>query len=296
MADEQGTPDAGQTLDMGELRDAFVDGVDSIEMGDDGFLDMQIAQSDDDFEYEDGGGYELDQPEPQFQPETPVAEPEVPWEKRYNDLRPEYSKVTQENSELRKRLDVLERQANVQQQAPAPEQTGYDVPEDLYDLYQNPKQLEETVGKIAKEVIDEAMSLYVPSDMVAQWRVNNEIQQAMLNHGDFTEMLPHIETVYKRFPDSELTIEQAYELASFALESVKGQRTGSQEQPAPVPVPETPPATPAPTPALSREELIARSQRLQTAEGNTNDEGFNVQERIETPRDAIMAALADMED
>jgi len=290
MADEQGTPDAGQTLDMGELREAFVDGVDSIEMGDDGFLDMQVATDD----YEDDGGYESDQPvEDQPQVVQPAVE-DVPWEKRYNDLRPEYSRATQEASALRKRVDELERAANVQP-APEVEQTTHDVPEDLYDMFQDPKAFNQSVAKVAKEVIDEAMSLYVPADMVAQWRVNNEIQQAMLSHADFADMLPHIETVYKRFPDADLSIEQAYELASFALESVKGQRPGSQEQPTPAD-PVTP-VTPAPvTPTLSREELIAKSLQLQTAEGNTNDDGFDVPEVIETPRDAIMAALRDMED
>jgi hypothetical protein len=293
MTDEA-TPQPEPAFQVADLKEAFVDGVESIEIGDDGFLDMKIATDDD---YDDGEGEyydEPDQPAEYVEPALQAPEPDVPWEKRYNDLRPEYSRTANENSALRKRVDELERAANVQP-APEVEQTTHEVPEDLYDMFQDPKAFNTAVGKVAKEVMDEAMSLYVPSDMVAQWRVNNEIQQGMLNHPDFSEMLPHIETVYKRFPDADLTIEQAYELASFALESVKGQRTGSQEQPPTAP--DATPVTPAPvTPTLSREELIERSLALQTAEGNTNDDGFNVEARIETPRDAIMAALADMEE
>jgi hypothetical protein len=278
---------------MGNLKEAFVESVESIEMGEDGMLDMQIAEPD----YEELAYHDVTEPDqPEYvQQDTPPTE-DVPWEKRYNDLRPKFTQVTQQNSDLRKRIDALERQANIEPAPQSPEQTGLaQVPEDLYDLMSDPAAFQTAVGKVAKEVIDEAMSLYVPPEMVAQWRVNSEIQQAMLNHEDFHDVLPHMETVYKRFPDADLTVEQAYELARFAIDGVRQQK-GSQED-APPATPDVTPETPAPqAPVLSREELIARSQRLQTAEGNANDDGFVVEEIVKTPRDAIMAAIRDMED
>lgn len=283
-------PAPEQSFEVGDLRDVFVDSVESIELGEDGSLDMKIVSEP---EYDDGYDYGTpDQPaavevQPELTQDTPSA-PQHDWEKRYNDLQPEFTKVTQQNAELRERLDNIEGMLKSQATSkPRQDEFGYD------DYGQpDPQAFEQQVSEITKAVLDEALQLYVPQDMVKQWRANSEVQEALNAHEDFTEMLPHIESVYNRFPEADMTVEQAYQLAKFAVESVQGQ--GSHEQPA-APVVDTPATTPS-EPHPSPEELYARSQRLQTAEGHSVDGSWEPEEVVKTPRDAIAAAIRDLEE
>jgi hypothetical protein len=267
--------------------------VDSIELGEDGSLDMRIADPEDgeyEYVYVDEAGQPIEGDGPSAPVQDTPAEPSHDWEKRYSDLQPEFTKVTQENAELRERLARIEGQLQGDQSGKTDTKESWDPWND--DAAPSSGLTEDKVVDVVKAVLDEAMSLYVPQDMVKQWNANAEVSKAQADHADFTDMVPHIEAVYNRFPDADMSVEQAYQLAKFAVESV-GANKGSQGPTAP---PADTPTAPQGEPVLTREELIERSQRLQTAQGHSFDGPLDHEEAVKTPRDAIRAALRDMED
>jgi hypothetical protein len=297
MTDQNQTPDAQpaaeQNFEVGDLRDVFVDSVESIELGEDGSLDMVIADPDEgehEYVYVDEAGQPIQDEGPSAPTQDTPAEPAHDWEKRYGDLQPQFTKVTQENAELRERLARIEGQL----QGDTSGKTDTKEPWDPWTDEAQPSSglTEDKVVDVVKAVLDEAMSLYVPQDMVKQWNANAEVSKAQNDHDDFTEMVPHIEAVYERFPDADMSVEQAYQLAKFAVESVAATKVSQGPQAPPADTPEAPQSEPV----LTREELIERSQRLQTAQGHSFDGPLDHEEVVKTPRDAIRAALRDMED
>ncbi len=257
-----------------------------MELGEDGSIDMVVY---------DEEGYALDDEldDEEYEDEAPTEEHTL-LQKRWKDLTGWSTQLAQTNAELRRVNQDLEvRMARLEGgQGRSPE----DVIEEptLPDIdWSDPeavnRHIAETAEKKAATIVEERLKPLQP--VIAQYDIIEELGAAVQGIPDFMTYWDDIQAYYNRFPESEISYKDAYELVK-AFQPSKAAPT--TQPPGDEPTGEEPDVeepTPRKKPALTRQQMIDRAARLKTEEGVTGtDVGLDREPVIETIRDAINAA------
>ena len=288
---DQNTPEApaaqpAPRFQIGDARAAFEAGIESVDMGESGNIEMVVAQQE-------------PAPAPAPLADTPPAEavpdatPSVDWEDRYKNLQSAFTKSTQANKDLEMRLAKLEGFAEgTQSTGLANEQQMPPTEVDLYDTFSDPTKAQAYIGGIVQETLAGALTDSLPpeiQDVIAEKKVDREVQSVIKENPDFYDYVPAMQEIYSKVK-TDLPVAEAFALAKELYEATPAepQPQPTTEQPAPAtPAPVTPVAAPSP------QDLAARAAQLQTAVGSTNDGGFVEERVISSAKDAMMAALED---
>jgi hypothetical protein len=278
---------------LSHAREAFENAVESVEFGEDGGIDMVIAQPAATPEEQPAA-----EPQPAAAEPTPAAQPdtkEVDWEDRYKNLQSAFTKATQSNKDLETRLAKLEGYADGKREGQGLENDQQGQEEvDLYDVFSDQNKAQAFIGNIVQNTLADALTDSLPKEVqeiIAEKKVDREVQAVIQENPDFYDYVPAMQEIYQKV-ETDLPVAEAFALAKELYEATPAE---PQPQPAPAqPAPATPEAPAAqPVVAPSPQDLAARSQQLQTAVGNTNDGGFVEERVIASAKDAMMAALED---
>lgn len=282
--------ESGKGFNMADVREAFTEAVESIEMGDDGSLDMQIRPQEPAPAAPESPGpgeppEQLADDTPEYATEDLLAEIDN-WEDRYKNLQGAYTRGQQELKEQGERLARLEGKLEAQAKTP---------PTDDGDPWYDGQPATQDIEALVAQRVEAALKDAVPGDveeLVSDWKIGKELQAVIAAHEDFPAYVPAIQKLLDTV-STDLTYEEAYQLAKqFGQPSVIAEPAPA----APADGPKTPDTPKAVVPAgavPTHEELLRRSQALKTAQGDTNDAGFVAERAVDSPRDAIMNALED---
>jgi hypothetical protein len=272
------------------LGEAWNNSVESVELGDDGSIDMQIRQpepepaapgsedspSSADTSGQPGGG----------QPSADAAF----LEGQYKEVQGWATRVSQENAALKARLDALESGMDHGSTSDASDDGGERSldPETQaqFDAY-----MDRNLGAVLSQKLGVPIEEVGP--LLNRVAINREMDAARERYDDFDDKMPLMIEVSRKYPN--LDFDQLYDLAStFYRPEVDGtsesEDVAAQETVVP---PTTTPAAPQPT-SPPRETPEQRAQRLQTLESKSNDEGFEPEARITSIQDAAEKALREM--
>ena len=296
-ADAPVTPDAshyeGASDDfLADLGDAFMGSVESVDLGEDGSLDMRIRQAESESEQAPQGADPAssaadDQP----QGGQPNADTSF-LESQYKEVQGWATRVSQENAELKAQLQELI--ARVDQGSPsAAEEAGPESnmdPEtrEMFDSY-----LEHNLGNVLSQ------KLGIPTDelgeLLREAQINRELRAAYAKYDDFDAHLPAMTELSQKYPS--LSFDQLYDLVTtLPSPASEGGEVASSVDAPQTPVPQGTTESPAPQPQQpqpSQEELAQRAKQVSTLQSQTNEAHFTPERTIKTPRDAMIAALED---
>lgn len=198
-----------------------------------------------DFEMDDEGEIVLPAPVQQptgeqstegvMQPQEEAA-PQHDFEKRYNDLLPEFTRRSQELAELNKST-IPGMQAQINQLREGNSQPAenavkpVDVPEDLIGTLQDPAAGAQLIMDLATKVVEQRMGEFVTrvAPMLDDYEIEQELRSVALAVGneDFFELLPQIRQIISR-SESDLSFADALEIAR-TFKGVEQPQTTSTE-------------------------------------------------------------------
>jgi len=163
---------------------------DDFNMGDDGEIQMPETKA------------EVETPETESTPEvTPDPEPTHDFEKRYNDLLPEFTRRSQDLAELNKHtIPALQAQIDQLREGNSRPTENTDdrvkVPEDLAAAMQNPEEGAQLIMDLASKVVEQQLGEFVTrvAPMLDDYEIEQELKDVALTKGneDFFELLPSI--------------------------------------------------------------------------------------------------------
>ncbi len=269
----------GQDIDMELGEDGSID---MVVYDEDGYAPDEEGLHDEDYEYE-ATDDEVDE----------LLDDHTVLQGRWKDLTKWSTQLSQTNAELRRANQDLEiRMARLEGgQGPSPddvieEPTLPDI--DWSDPEAVNRHIAETAEKKAATIVEERLKPLQP--VIAQYDIMEELGAAVQGIPDFMTYWDDIQAYYNRFPESEISYKDAYELVKAFQPSKAAPTTQPPGPPADEePVVEEP--TPRKKPALTRQQMIDRANRLRTETGVTGtDVGLDREPVIETIRDAINAA------
>lgn len=279
-----------------EQRSSLFGAIENMEMGDDGEVQVRLANA-------APVADPAPDPAPAVAPDpapAPKAEPPaVDWEKRYNDLRPEFDRTKTEMAELKAKLDKLTAAPPAAQEKTPPAEAP------TLDLYGDAKTVTEQVRGLVSNALDEKFGPLMDRMQTAliDWELQREFQLAGAQHGEaFFERLPIIHEIIKTVPQP-LSFEEAFKLslkvkplssspaagAANAQERVSAPDTAQQRAPAVAP-PATPPA-PQPADAERAARLAVVQAGADTGRGGSATEPQRV---AKTVKQALELALEEM--
>jgi hypothetical protein len=282
--------DTGKGFNLADVRVAFHDAVESVEMGEDGNLDMRIRPQEPVVETPESDG-PSEPPEapladtPEYETEDLLAEIDT-WEDRYKNLQGAYTTGQQALKEQGERIARLEGKLEAGVQTP---------PTDEADSWADaPDPSAQDIDALVAKRVDAALKDAVPQDvdeLVQDWKIGKELQEVIAAHDDFPAYVPAIQHLLDTV-ETDLSYEEAYQIARKFGQPTEIAPAPTAPVGVPAPVADTAPAA-QPVAANTHAELVQKSQALKTAQGNTNDAGFVEVRAVESPRDAIMQALED---
>lgn len=274
----------------------------TMEMGEDGSIDMVVYDEDGnplgpaaDLEGDDEGveGEET---------YDDLLEEHTVLEKRWKDLTGWSTKLSQANADLRRANQDLEvRMARLEGKAdtgtleePTAEPTLPDI--DWSDPQAVHRYVNETADSRAEAIVEAKLEPIAP--LVDQLNIQNELGEAVHQIPDFMDYWDGIQAYYNKFPTSQISFREAYDLVKAFSPSTAQPKQPSDEL-APQPTPEIPVedvGAPRQRPQLpSREEMIARAERLRTETGVSGTEpGLDRAKVVKSPRDAIELAAEEV--
>jgi hypothetical protein len=264
-----------------------------MELGEDGSINMVV--------YDEDGYAPDDEERPLADDEYEASDDEIDTlldehevlEGRWKDLTKWSTQLSQTNADLRRANQDLEiriaRLEGGQGQSPGDvieEQTLPDI--DWSDPEAVNRHIDETAEKKAALIVDERIKPLQP--IVEQHNIMTELGQAVGKNPDFMNYWDDVQAYYNRFPESDISYQEAYEL-------VKAFQPSKAVQPSQPPAyatgeePDVDEPTPRKRPALTREQMIERADRLRTETGvSGTDVGLDREPVINSIRDAIDAA------
>jgi hypothetical protein len=260
-----------------------------MELGEDGSINMVVYDEDG---YPPEGLETGDELEDEEYEEAPTEE-HVVLQKRWKDLTGWSTQLAQTNAELRRVNQDLEiRMARLEggQGQPSGEvQEEPTLPDiDWSDPVAVNRFVNETAEAKATHIVDERMKPLEP--VISQYAIMDELGAAVSKHTDFMTYWDDIQAYYSRFPESEISYSEAYEL----VKAFQPSKAAPTTQPPGQPTGEEPDVvepTPRKKPELTRQQMIDRAIRLRTEEGvSGTDVGLDREPVIETIRDAMDAA------
>ncbi len=274
----------------------------TMEMGEDGYIEMQVYDEDGNLL---GPPTDLDD-EGEEGEETydDLLEEHTVLEKRWKDLTGWSTKLSQANAELRRSNQELEvRMARLEGRAGtiAPEEPTIEEPTlpdiDWSDPQAVHRYVNETADSRAEAIVEERLKPMAP--LVDQLNIQNELGEAVHDIPDFMDYWDGIQAYYNKFPDSDISYREAYDLVKAFSPSTANQPKQSSDEPAPRPAPEAPVEdvdAPRQRPPLpTRQEMIERANRLTTETGVSGTEpGLDRAKVVETARDAIELAAEEV--
>lgn len=228
MTDERSTPNP-------DLDDVIGDAL----MGDDGEIHLPDESSADEPSAEPAQEREE---QPEGDTSEPAADeppqPEHNWEKRYNDLLPEFTRRSQELAELKK--DVI---PGLQQQIDQiragqtrPEQESsddaVDVPNNLIEAMQDPETGAQLIMQLADSVVEQRLGAFVErvAPMLEDYEIEQELRDVALAPGneDFFELLPTVRQIIAR-SEREVSFADALNIAR-TFSGVDGKTTSEPDE------------------------------------------------------------------
>jgi hypothetical protein len=261
-----------------------------MELGEDGSINMVVYDKDG---YPPDGEETGEELEDDDEYEEAPTEEHVVLQKRWKDLTGWSTQLAQTNAELRRVNQDLEiRMARLeggQGQPPGEVQEEPTLPDiDWNDPVAVNRFVNETAETKAKQIVDERMKPLEP--VISQYAIMDELGTAVAQHTDFMTYWDDIQAYYNRFPESDISYSEAYEL----VKAFQPSKAAPTTQPPGQPTGEEPDVeepTPRKKPGLTRQQMIDRAIRLRTEEGvSGTDVGLDREPVIETIRDAIDAA------
>lgn len=207
-------------------------------------------------------------------PNTPADPQPDPYEKRYNDLLPEFTRRSQRLSELEKdiipglqsRLTDLEEKLQLavrgqEHAAETPSPSSEITPELWMEIQADPekgaKYIDSIVNKRIETFAQQIESALGP--VLEDWQIEQEVIQAAREFGDdFFQSFPAIHKVMTE-SEKELSFAEAYKLVkAFGIQSAPPPAAETSNEPAP-----RPQATPEPgPPKMAASEIAAQAARL----------------------------------
>ncbi len=263
-----------------------------MELGEDGSIDMTVYDKD---------GYDPNDPDAPLdddeisdeEVDTLLEEHEV-LEGRWKNLTKWSTQLSQQNAELTKvNRDLEIRMARLEGgQAPP----SGDVTEEptLPDIdWNDPAAIHRHYAEAAEQkaatIVEEKLKPLQP--VLDQHNIMTELGTAVGQNTDFMDYWDDIQAYYNRFPESEISYQDAYELVKAFQPSKAVQPTIPPGEAPTDEAPDVDEPTPRKRPALTRQQMIDRAARLRTETGvSGTDVGLEREPVIETIRDAIDAA------
>jgi len=261
-----------------------------MDLGEDGSINMTVYDEDGrpaGEEFIDDDEYISDEEVDTLQKDHEVLEG------RWKDLTKWSTQLSQTNADLQRTNQDLEvriaRLEGGQGQPPADVTEETTLPDiDWSDPEAVNRHIDTTAEVKAARIVDERMKPLEP--VVAQFEVMEELGGAVAANADFMTYWDDIQAYYNRFPESEISYQEAYELVK-AFQPSKAATTTHPPADATGEEPDVVEPTPRKRPALTREQMIERANRLRTEQGVSGTEvGLDREPVIETIRDAIDAA------
>lgn len=279
---------------FGSLGDAFMDSVDSIELGEDGSLDMRIRQpKPDPAAPESADSPSSAEKSGESEGGHPSADAKF-LESQYKEVQGWATRVSQENADLRAQIAALTARMD-QASTSTAEDDGSES--DLDPSLQ--AQLDVYMSKNLDSVLSQRLGIPVEEVgvLLKEAAINRELRAAYAKYPDFEQHMPVMQEISVKYPD--LTFDQLYSLAKTFYRPEASEQEGQAESVDaprnPVPQGRTESTAPQPPqPQASREDLAERARKVATLQSASNDEGFTPARSIKTPRDAALAALEDM--
>lgn len=236
-------------------------------------------------------------PEPEKKEEPAKAAPEHDYQKRYEDLLPEFTRKSEELKRAMEKLEALEaRLTGPKKEEPAPPADpwdGVDLREVLLngDAKEVRELLDKTVERRVSSIINPVLQQLVP--FVEQMQVASVVNDLVTKHPDALDYVEEIREVLNLEGTETLSLEQAYTVAKGVRARLAATSPSKKEgAPPPVATPATP--SPAPTKKESREELERAAARLKspadTGRAGTVEEPERV---VDSIRGAFEQALLD---
>lgn len=245
---------------------------------------------------ESGAAATPSEPAPATPPATPPASQDT-FEKRYNDLRPEFTRVTQQLAEMETKLKLYEEGRLQPRAAAAPAQDedpfeGIDFAELVTsdDPAKARKVMRDAVERTAKQIVKPVLEKLAP--LVTKAEIDSELQQMVGKYPDFISYIPKMQQVLSVEGAQDMSFEAVYH---FVKKLEAGSAPSSPQpkkedgQPAVKP---TPAASPAPAAGVTREELERRAAR-QGSPADTGVAGTAVEpeRKVESVKDAFEMAV-----
>lgn len=299
-------PEAPQYVEDNDPLDIVAQAVEeqdiTMEMGEDGYIEMEVFDEDGN---PLGPAANLDD-EGEEGEETydDLLEEHTVLEKRWKDLTGWSTKLSQANADLRRSNQELEvRMARLEGKADtlAPGEPTIEEPTlpdiDWSDPQAVHRYVNETADARAEAIVEKRLEPVAP--LVDQLNIQNELGEAVHQIPDFMDYWDGIQAYYDKFPTSEISFREAYNLVKAFAPSTANQPKQPSDEPAPQPAPEAlvedvdAPRQRPQTP--SRQEMIDRAIRLRTETGVSGTEpGLDRAKVVNSPRDAIEAAAEEV--
>lgn len=232
--------------------------------------------------------------QPAKEPATPAA-PAAPdtFKERYDNLLPEFTRKSQELTELKAELALLKASGAKPAETPAEADPFADL--DLAELVA--ADPDEARTKLRNAVKAQAELLLKPmldkiAPVLAEQELEAELRNTIQQYPDFIGEMPKVRQVLSLDPTGKMTFEQAYQLVKkLAPASPAGSPEPKKEQSEPAVTP-TPPTSLAPASGATREELERRAARP----GSPADTGVagtvtEPERKVTTVRDAFEKAV-----
>jgi hypothetical protein len=279
---------------MSDLGSVFVDAVESVDLGDDGGLNLIFHQPESsnaaEAPHDSGSAEGADTGTPEG--ETAGGTQDAVWEQRYKDLQ---SFSDSRNADLQNQIRDLS--ATVQNLAAGESPEGEADNEGTLS-----PEVQDALGSFVQENFDvllqrqTGMTTTELNQLANDWKVQREINHMVVTYGEeFTSRREDIIQVMQSLPDSNPSFEEALEIVLLFEEQQASDSEGETEQAADgetsVPA-EIPHAQPATAPAVdSRRAAALQAANVDSA---VVDGGYTQTQEITSTREAMTKALEDL--
>jgi hypothetical protein len=210
--------------------------------------------------------------------DIPTKEGAGDYEARYKDLQSQFTKVSQENAEVRGMVTILATQLQEAKKGSQTPGSETDAEPDLESLLADKTAFAKFISGLVVEAVESKLGKDAP-DVMNRNRLGLELQNAAAAHVDFTEYVPDIKILVDEFPDA--SFEQLYQTAKKLRPATPKPASGES-------------ATKEVKPAATTESvdaLKAKADALKTESGVNGN--LSDKKKITSIKDAVAAALAE---
>lgn len=258
----------------------------SLEFTDDGDWELSVASGESE---EPEATAEEAEPEPESDSKDTRPARTHDWETRYKAAQAWGTRLSQEKAEMASRLDRMEGMLQAITGGADPREAEPELPD--FD-----PQVSAYIERAINQGIEQYMAPIIQfqkqlQPVITDHQVQSELRQVMTKHPDFPAYAEKVYQLFERLPNSNLTYEEAYEVVkTFGGVEQPALASADPQQTAP---PQAKPAAPT-APQLTKEQILARANRVATETSQSNDDVFAPKRNVNSIFDAMNAALEEM--